>query len=505
MKAFLMYRDRDFQATVTPNSTTADLMQDLELETLLRAMANGDSFLLDVAKASLLTSLDSGTAICYRQNILTDCLEHSSIVREMYDIAVEAAERERKAWGWTSMRYPEQTLHRTIEVLGNFSELLRKLRHIVETKGGHFRSEGFRRFFEMITTELAEEYMQIVDEHLERLKFRGGMVMSADLGQRNKGVNYVLRKPREDRRRWWVKAQDWLGGVAGGNRSKLFYEIAERDEAGFRALSEITGEGVGQVAAALAQSSDHILSFFNMLRQELGFYIGCLNLRDHLTKKSELICLPEPAPLGEAALSTRGLYDPCLSLSTDAGVVGNDVSGSGKNLLIITGANRGGKSTLLRSLGLAQVMMQCGMFVAAESFRADVRTGVFTHFKREEDVSMKSGKLDDELRRMTTIVDHLSRNSVILFNESFASTNEREGSAIARQIVRALLERDIKIVYVTHMYDLAHGFYASATNTALFLRAERLEDGRRTFRLFEGEPLPTSHGGDLYRQIFKAA
>jgi DNA mismatch repair ATPase MutS len=121
------------------------------------------------------------------------------------------------------------------------------------------------------------------------------------------------------------------------------------------------------------------------------------------------------------------MYDPCLSLSTESKVVGNDVAGDGKTLVVITGANRGGKSTLLRGMGLAQLMMQCGMFVAAESFRANVCNGVFTHFKREEDAGMKSGKLDEELGRMSAIVDRVAPGSILLLNESFASTNEREG------------------------------------------------------------------------------
>jgi DNA mismatch repair ATPase MutS len=169
---------------------------------------------------------------------------------------------------------------------------------------------------------------------------------------------------------------------------------------------------------------------------------------------------------------------------------------------MITGANRGGKSTFLRSVGLAHLMMQCGMFVPAESFRANVCSGIFTHFKREEDASMKSGKLDEELRRMSSVIENISPNSMILLNESFASTNEREGSEIARQIVRALLETGVKVLYVTHMFDLAQGFYLAGMRDALYLRAERLADGQRTFRLIEGEPLPTSYGQDLYGRIF---
>jgi DNA mismatch repair ATPase MutS len=148
-------------------------------------------------------------------------------------------------------------------------------------------------------------------------------------------------------------------------------------------------------------------------------------------------------------------------------------------------------------------MMQCGMFVPAESFSANVCDRIFTHFKREEDVTMKSGKLDEELKRMSEIADHLTSNSMLLFNESFAATNEREGSEIARQITSALLEKGIKVFFVTHQYEFAHRFYDQKLENAIFLRAERQADGTRTFKLVEGEPWQTSYGEDLYNRIFR--
>ncbi|MGH3255700.1 MAG: MutS-related protein [Streptosporangiaceae bacterium] len=147
-------------------------------------------------------------------------------------------------------------------------------------------------------------------------------------------------------------------------------------------------------------------------------------------------------------------------------------------------------------------MMQAGMFVAAESFTASVSTGVFTHFKREEDASMEKGKLDEELSRMSVIADAITGGCLLLCNESFASTNEREGSEIARQIIRALLESGVRVFFVTHMFDLARSFHGANADSVLCLRAERRDDGKRTFRLLEGEPLPTSYGPDLYAQIF---
>jgi DNA mismatch repair ATPase MutS len=182
--------------------------------------------------------------------------------------------------------------------------------------------------------------------------------------------------------------------------------------------------------------------------------------------------------------------------------VGNDVNADDKLLVMITGANQGGKSTFLRSVGLAQLMMQCGMFVAAEEFRSTVCDALFTHYKREEDPTMKRGKLDEELKRMSDIADRVIPGCIVLFNESFSATNEREGAEIASAIIRALLEAGVKVFFVTHSFELAHGLYRQGMDTALFLRAERQPDGRRTFRLVEGEPLPTSYGQDLYRRIF---
>lgn len=184
-------------------------------------------------------------------------------------------------------------------------------------------------------------------------------------------------------------------------------------------------------------------------------------------------------------------------------IVGNDVNADNKDLVIITGANQGGKTTFLRSIGVAQLMVQAGMFAPAESLCANVCNGISTHFKHEEDATMKSGKLDEELGRMNEIVGHLSSNSLLLFNESFAATNEREGSEIGRQIIRALLERGVKVFLVTFLYDFAHGFYDQRMGNAVFLRAERQADGGRTFKLVEGEPLQTGYGEDLYKRIFE--
>jgi len=496
MKAFLMYRDRDFDLERELPAHAADLGQDLELQTLLDAMAAGDRFLLQAANAAVLASLDDPEAILYRQAILADCLAQPGVAREIYALACEAMEREKRVSGGFYSVLPDGLLSRSVEVLQMFVGILKRLRQFAEDHRASFRSEGFTTLFEMLITELDDEYFASIEEHLRRLKLKDGILMSADLGTGNHGGNYVLRRR--------VSKQSWKERIGLPDRPGYVYQIADRDESGMQALAELRGRGTSLVASAVGRSTDHILSFFRMLRAELAFYVGCLNLRERLAEIGEPTCMPEPMGVGTAGLSGRGLVDVSLSLTLGERVVGNDLDADRRHLVMVTGANRGGKSTFLRSVGVAHLMMQCGMFVAADSFRASVCRGVFTHFKREEDATMQSGKLDEELGRMSAIVDELSSQSLVLLNESFASTNEREGSEIARQIVRALLAAGIKVIYVTHLFELAQSLHVEQLPDALFLRAERLADGRRTFRVVEGQPLPTSHGGDLYRRVFGA-
>ena len=496
MKAFLMYKDGDFdlQRELPPHAQA--LTQDLELNTLFNAMALGDKFLFEVAKKAVLSGLHTDLdTILYRQNILQDCLNNPSIVRDIYTITVESIESEKKQFLGFLSKYPDSLLRRSIQVLQMFVGMLKKLKQIADEHADQFESEGFTAFFAMLNKELGDEYFASVQQHLRALEFRDGVLISAKLGQGNKGTNYILRKPPD-------KKQSWIERIFAEKPPAYTFYIDDRDESGARTLSELKDQGINLVANALAQSTDHILSFFTMLRTELAFYIGCLNVHGHLAQKGEPMSFPLPVAPGERRHSFKGLYDVCLALTMEQSIVGNGVHADRKDLVIITGANQGGKSTFLRGIGLAQLMMQCGMFVPAESFCANVCEALFTHYKRKEDATMKSGKLDEELSRMSDIVDNITSNSMVLFNESFAATNEREGSEIARQIINALLEKRIKVFFVTHLYEFAHGFYDKKMANAMFLRAERQTDGRRTFKLIEGEPLQTSYGEDLYHRIF---
>ncbi|WP_136419078.1 DNA mismatch repair protein MutS [Herbaspirillum sp. ST 5-3] len=496
MKVLLMHRDRDFDPPQDAACDLQTLAQDLELGTLWRAMAGDDEFLADVARKALFAGLRNDLdTIRYRQAVLRDCLKYPALIRQVYALAGEAIEKKGKHYFGFFTTYPSSTLRDAIDVMRMFVDMLRAVRETVRSEAGGFASQGFINLFAMLDAELNDDYLARVQEQLKELKFRKGVLLSAELDSGNRGTHYLVRKSTR-KRPWWSRLFV--------RRSAYTFRLAERDEAGARALSEIEGRGINSVANALAQSVEHILGFFQMLRTESAFYVACVNLHEQLTAMGEPVCLPQPLPMDQRGHRFHGLYDACLALQMGRTVVGNTVDAGGKSLVIITGANQGGKSSFLRSIGVAQLMMQCGLFVAAERFEAGLCSGLFTHYKREEDATMKSGKFDEELARMSGIADRVAPDALLVFNESFAATNEREGAEIARQVVCALLDKRIQVFFVTHFYEFAHSFFDRKRDDVLFLRAERLADGTRTFRLVEGEPLDTSHGEDLYKKIFAA-
>ena len=147
-------------------------------------------------------------------------------------------------------------------------------------------------------------------------------------------------------------------------------------------------------------------------------------------------------------------------------------------------------------------MMQSGMFIPAKHYRGNTSSQIVTHFKKEEDQKLNSGKFEEELLRMSEIADKIDSRSLVLLNESFSSTNVIEGSEISKQIIKALSDIKIKVFFVTHLFDFADSVYKESRNNFMFMVAQRSTDGERTYKIIKGNPEPTSYGIDLYRRIF---
>jgi hypothetical protein len=493
VKAHLLYADRDLDLEQELPWQAEAPKQDLGLDSILDAMAAGDGYLRLVAEQTLLNGLRDPEEVLYRQAILADFVAQPGLARELYRLAVEALETKRTRRFFLFHDSPSTLVSKSVGMLGVLLDVLRRLRALADGAEGTLHSPGLRTFMATLQAELDDEYLSQVEENLRELGFKRGPLISARLGRANRGTTFALRKPN---------GRSLLDRITPGGPKRHSFSVSSRDDNGLRALGALRDRGLVRAADAVGQATSHILGFFTMLQAEAGFYVACLNLHEQLTARGEPTCFPTPCAVGDGAFSARDLYDAALTFHLGARAVGNDVLADRMTLVMITGANQGGKSTFLRAVGIAQLMMEAGMFVPATELTASVSNGLFTHFSREEDASMTHGKLDEELSRMSAIAEAVEPGSVVLCNESFSSTNESEGSEIARQLIHAFEESGVRTFYVTHLYDLAKGFHEQGRADVLFLRAERGEDGLRPFKLREAPPLPTSFGADSYRRIF---
>ena len=302
---------------LAPTGNDAVLTQDLELSTLWNAMAAGDEFLFEMAKRAVLSPLSEPDAIIYRQHVLADCLEHPEIARQIYQLAVEALENERKVGGLWPRSGPDRILHRSVEVLKLHVDVLKQLQQIAGEQAANFRSEGFTRFFAMLRDALADDYLQQVGHHLHELEFKRG----------------VSRAPNSAR----VRGRPLHGTDAA--RAALDRAAAVREPLGELQLRQSCprrerlpgaggdpGKGINLLANTVAQSADHVRNFFSVLRLELAFYLGCLNLHDKLAEKQEPVCFPHPCAANQLTLTAEGVYDVSLTFHLENPVVGNEVN-----------------------------------------------------------------------------------------------------------------------------------------------------------------------------------
>lgn len=503
MKVQLLYEDDERKPCRAVHEE--ELLQDLNLDVLFQAMSRNNSFLYETARSVVLSGATDIGTIRYRQEILKDYMENPGVIQEIYDIAAKAVNDAIRYREYTQPNYARVVpvsvrVLKSVGLLDILVQKAEKLRDLLCSKEKCFQSKGLASFCERFQKVFPEPFFPQVKKNIADLNYlcKGGrLILGAKTGKGLKGTGYVLRKLSCDatdqaNRRKHSKGPMWNEIILDN------YSLAS-------SAREIEDAGLIRILRVVNHFTTAMMRFFEALQFEAGFYTGCIHLYLALCETGLPVSFPHPQAMGEKQLSFTGLYDLSLALNEKKKPVENGLSAAGKKLIVITGANQGGKSTFLRSIGLAQLMMQCGLFVAANNFQSGLCDQIFTHFIREEDIRMDSGKLDEELVRMERIVDYITPCSLLLMNESFASTTEREGSQIARDIITALTEAGVRVLFVTHLFEFAWTAYLEQCESTLFLRAGRNEDASRSFVMREGEPLRTSFGEDLFNSIIVGA
>lgn len=488
-----MHPDRAFDpAQALPGASDA-LSRDLDLAIVLDAMADGDAVVRETSRVALLTAAGNRPEVVrYRQAMLRDALRAPGTVRSLYALTGEAEAQRRKQWLGVFSRSPSGMLTEAEALMRLYLDMLARLRTVVTGAPGELASEAWCGLTTAVRDELDDGFFDAAQRTLDELRRGRGVLVSAALGEGNAGDEYALRRGP-------VRRPGWLAWML--RRGPTTFHVAPLDDGGSRVLADIRNAATAPAATLLAHAAGGVREIFAGLRTELAFYVGCLNLHERLATRGVPVTVPRMDASGSRTLRFSGLVDPSLALRSSGPVVGNSLDLTGKRRIVITGANQGGKTVFLRSLGLAQLMAQSGVFVAADTFEGEACRGLHTHFSREEDVDLTSGKLEEELSRLSGIIDHLEPGAMVLLNESFAATNEREGSEVARQVVDALVQRGVRVAFVTHLTAFAEQACERGTAGTSCLQAGRRPDGTRTFRLSVGTPTEAGHAEDLYRDI----
>ncbi|MCR5249193.1 MAG: hypothetical protein K6E50_01155 [Lachnospiraceae bacterium] len=536
MKVCLLYEDREKSNEAT-YFDTASIIKDLGLGTLFLSAAktlvyeNGevktvgkeDPFLMDTLRNVMMTPLFTKEEIVFRQQIVEDCIRHEDFIRELYRISstmiLKWNELGRGGREKLQQSNPVTKLVADIRVLHLFCDSLSAVRTLLSEQEEAFTSKGliaFRdQFFEAFPPE-REAFMKNV---LADISFYTSGSDEEDAG-RDKVVKprIVMESGLEDGLKFSslkleeVSSQSDKFYRPGSTRYRIREFIHSRIPDSFSTVSDMWISEQSQtleygvvsfLVEELKKVTEDFQSFFDRLRFQSAFYLSAVQLKHQLERISKEWCFPGVCDRRD--LEFTDLREPVLAMEHRMNVIANSCSLKQKDLLIVTGANQGGKSTFLRSIGIAQVMMQCGLMVMASSYAGGIFPRFFVHFTRREDSEMNSGRLDEELGRMNRIVEQIGDGSLLLLNESFATTTEKEGSVIAYDIIRALIESGVRILTVTHLLSFAQRVHEETKDKpdsgVEFLSAERKNDGQRTFRMIRHEPELTSFGLDLYEEI----
>ena len=220
----------------------------------------------------------------------------------------------------------------------------------------------------------------------------------------------------------------------------------------------------------------------------------------------------------ERRLTARGLYNLDLALrlarqepegELNAQIVSNDVAfDDAARIHILTGPNRGGKTTYIQAIGLLHVLAQSGLYIPAESASLSPVDAVYLHFPAEEKPNMESGRLGEEAGRLRDIFKLATRRSLLLLNESLASTSATESYFLARDVVCCLRMLGARALFVTHLHELASACESINEEVAgdsrvgsLVSTVEKGEGGlRRTYQVLRAPPRGQSYAREIARQ-----
>jgi hypothetical protein len=247
-----------------------------------------------------------------------------------------------------------------------------------------------------------------------------------------------------------------LHGLSQDKRHPVMHHL-------YKDIENLLKPVVKDMTVSLRKFSNMHGGFLLKLIPEITFYLSFAQVHIQLSEAGMPMCIPDIAGIGERRLHVKDIFNinhalQLMNKQKDPSkeIVLNDVNfDENGRIMILTGPNRGGKTVYTEAVGLVQVLMQAGVSVPGTYARISPADGVYTHFPADENKTVELGRLGEEAKRFSSICKEATSCSLILLNESFASTSFTEGLYIAQDVVRSLKYLETRAIFNTHMHELA--------------------------------------------------
>lgn len=251
--------------------------------------------------------------------------------------------------------------------------------------------------------------------------------------------------------------------------------------------------------------------FLVQLADEIRFLLGGVSLMRRIEERGLPLCKPKAEAKEKRTCTIRGLYNPVVALNLEEGdhhfIVGNDFQFDQDGMIyILTGPNQGGKTVFTQAIGIAQLMFQLGFYVPGREALMSPVDNIYTHFQKNEYGQMSHGRFGEECKRLMSTFEQLTPYSMLLMDETFSSTSAAEASHIAEQVIVGLSALGCRVVFATHLHELAHNLDQLNQNPAATHRIDHLSagveentdmPGKRNFKVTRGRPQGTSYAKDI--------
>lgn len=259
-----------------------------------------------------------------------------------------------------------------------------------------------------------------------------------------------------------------------------------------RAVSQLFAGEIETVREILRAFEDLPLAEIVICRREIGFFLEIRDLVRRAKKANYDICYPRVAE--DRRCIAHGLRDAAL---VDGGrpVVANDTYFEpDESFFFVVGANGGGKTTYLRSVGAALVMFLSGCPVFAEEAEIYPYAKILTHFPADERFA-GVGRLDEERGRVEAMTADADANCFCLLNETFGSTDDERGCQLTRELACRMRENKCAGLYVTHFRQAVDKEFPT-----LAAVVDEADSSIRTYRIRRQRDNLSSYAADILRK-----